>query len=69
MSDELLIRSTDGEIGTASETDLPCADVEGCRGTQYLVVWPDGDPTIVCGQGLRWIDENTAQIMEAGDGE
>lgn len=49
-------------IGEGTETDLMCAE-EGCNGTQYLVEWEDGEITIVCGKGLKWLDEDTAQII------
>jgi hypothetical protein len=45
------------------DEELSC-ELEGCNGTQYVVDWENGDTTIVCGKGLRWISETEAVIKE-----
>lgn len=48
--------------GTAYiDEDLRC-EVEDCNSDQYVVSWDDGLITTVCGFGLTWLDDNTAQI-------
>lgn len=54
------IRSSDGLLrGTAIENEDAYCDIESCNGTQYEV----GSTTIVCGCGLNWIDNETAQLL------
>jgi len=57
------ILSTCGEIGKGYEDENSRCEIEDCLGTQYRVIWPDEEVTIVCGCGLNWIDENTAKII------
>lgn len=64
MEDMYTIISKNGDTkGKAYEDDELVCDMEGCMGTQYVVEWEDGETTVVCGKGLQWIDENTAQII------
>lgn len=58
------IISRDGkEKGTGIEDCELICDMEGCNGTQYVVDWSNGETTIICGKGLKWLDEETAQII------
>ena len=65
MSNEYYnIISREGNLkGKGREDEELSCEVEGCRGTQYYVEWEDGEVSIVCGKGLKWIDEDTAQII------
>jgi len=50
-------RTTGEIIGTR-----PCR-MEGCRGTCYIVRWPDGKRTYPCGKGVKGTDKaNTLQL-------
>jgi hypothetical protein len=63
MNDFYTIISSDGKVtGKAHEDEDLYCEIEDCTGTQYIVEWEDGDKTVVCGCGLKWINENTAQI-------
>lgn len=65
MEEKYVIISTDGKSkGLACEVEDISCEIEDCNGTQYVVDWEDGETTIVCGEGLKWLDKNTAQIIE-----
>ena len=55
--------SIDDIIYQIEDEELSC-EMEGCRGTQYIVNWEDGTQTIVCGKNLKWINETTEQITD-----
>lgn len=59
----MVIISKDGLLkGEAYEDEELYCETEGCNGTQYVVNWQDETTSIVCGKGLKWLDEDTAQI-------
>jgi hypothetical protein len=63
---KLTIISRDGNerstlVYEDEESDWDCG-VEGCRGVHYFVEWGDGSNNYVCGKGLNWTDNETAQI-------
>ena len=65
MKKEYTIISSNGEEeGKAYKDEELYCEVEGCSGSQYITEWEDGEITICCSKGLKWINENTAQIME-----
>lgn len=65
MEGRYTILSKDGKMkGFGYEDEELSCEMEGCNGTQFVVEWEDGDTTIVCGKGLNWIDENTAQLID-----
>lgn len=57
-----VIRSRDGSIeGTVTGSTRRCG-LEGCRGEQYLAVWPDGKYTWPCSKGIREDADGTWRI-------
>lgn len=59
------IISQDGNLtgDAVLDEELSCSN-EGCNGNQYVVTWEDGEVTVVCGKGLDWSNETTAQIKQ-----
>lgn len=37
--------------------------MEGCKGKRMGVRWNDGKITFPCTEGMKWINEHTAQII------
>lgn len=65
MKEKYIILSKDGKIkGLGYEDEELSCEMEGCNGAQFVVGWEDGTNTIVCGKGLNWIDDNTAQLID-----
>lgn len=42
----------------------PCQQVEGCRGRQIQVRWPDGKTTWPCGRGMKWSPKGQVAEIE-----
>lgn len=59
----IISRTDDNDRGKAYiDEDLSC-NMEGCNGSQYVVLWGDGEITIVCGKSLKWLDQKTAKML------
>lgn len=57
------VLSRDGkERGTVTGRTRPCS-LEGCRGVQVMVKWPDGKVTWPCSAGMKAVAPGVWQIL------
>lgn len=64
VENEVVLSSNGKERGyIIGEDDEADCGVESCTGTNYRVIWKDGEISICCGKGLTSVRENTYQIM------